>query len=58
MVSCGETILTLLLRYFTRHVIEAAALKTEQCFFLLLSFFLFCKVVLVMVLMIPQEDSK
>lgn len=30
MVSCGETILTLLLRYFTSHVIEAAVLKTEQ----------------------------
>ena len=39
MVSCGETILTLLLRYFTRHVIEAAASKTEQRFFsFLLSF--------------------
>lgn len=32
MVGCGETILTLLLRYFTRHVIEAAVSKTEQWF--------------------------
>ena len=41
MVSCGETILTLLLRYFTRHVIEAAAWKTEQYFFFPLFFFFF-----------------
>lgn len=33
MVSCSETILTLLLSCFTRHVIEAVVLTTEQCFF-------------------------
>lgn len=32
MVSRGKTILTLLLRYFARHVIEAAVLETEQCY--------------------------
>lgn len=52
MGSCGETILTLLLRYFTRHVIEAAVSKTEQGFFLL-CFFLF-----LVVLVIEQEYSK